>query len=231
MQDDIQSAQTAARRLGLEIIVLKGGSDNEIERAFVIAAEARASAVQVGNDAFLDGRREEIAALGLRHALPTMSLTREAVAAGSLISYGSNRVDVYRQAGIYVGRVLKGEKPADRAGFAANQIRAGRQPQDRQGAGPHSTTHATSPAPTRSSSEASRFNQTARRRCDGMAARGARAAGRAAAAHRMLIHYSQTDREGQARIRSVPRTRFKRLAGRTAQRADRVSLERRRRRP
>src|SRR5262249_9045189 len=77
------------------------------------AAQERASARQVGDDAFLDGRREKIAALGLRHALPTMSLTREAAAAGSLTSYGSNRVDVYRHAGIYVGRILKGEKPAD----------------------------------------------------------------------------------------------------------------------
>jgi putative ABC transport system substrate-binding protein len=113
LQDDIRGAQTAARRLGLEIVVVKGGSENEIERAFAAAAQERASALQVGNDAFLDSRREQIAALGLRHALPTMSLTRGAVAAGSLMSYGSNQVDVYRQAGIYVGRILKGDKPAD----------------------------------------------------------------------------------------------------------------------
>ena len=113
LQDDIRGAQTAARRLGLEIVVVKGGSENEIERAFAAAAQERASALQVGNDAFLDSRREQIAALGLRHALPTMSLTRGAVAAGSLMSYGSNQVDVYRQAGIYVGRIIRGEKPAD----------------------------------------------------------------------------------------------------------------------
>ena len=113
LQDDIRGAQTAARRLGLEIVVVKGGSENEIERAFAAAAQERASALQVGNDAFLDSRREQIAALGLRHALPTMSLTRAAVAAGSLMSYGSNQVDVYRQAGIYVGRIIRGEKPAD----------------------------------------------------------------------------------------------------------------------
>ena len=113
LQDDIRGAQTAARRLGLEIVVVKGGSENEIERAFAAAAQERASALQVGNDAFLDSRREQIAALGLRHALPTMSLTRGAVAAGSLMSYGSNQVDVYRQAGVYVGRILKGDKPAD----------------------------------------------------------------------------------------------------------------------
>jgi putative ABC transport system substrate-binding protein len=113
LQDDIQGAQMAARRLGLEIIVVEGGSENEIARAFATAAQERASALQVGDDAFLDSRREQIAALGLRHALPTMSLTRVAVAAGSLMSYGANQVDVYRQAGAYVGRILKGERPAD----------------------------------------------------------------------------------------------------------------------
>ena len=113
MEGDIQSAWTAARRLGLEMIVVRAGSENEIEEAFATAAQERASALQVGDDAFLDGRREKIAALGLRHALPTVSLTREAAAAGSLMSYGSNRLEVYRHAGIYVGRILKGEKPAD----------------------------------------------------------------------------------------------------------------------
>jgi putative ABC transport system substrate-binding protein len=113
MEGDIQGAQTAARSLGLEMIVVRAGSENEIEEAFAAAAQERASALQIGNDAFLDGRREKIAALSLRHALPTMSLTREAAAAGSLMSYGSNRLDVYRHAGIYVGRILKGEKPAD----------------------------------------------------------------------------------------------------------------------
>jgi putative tryptophan/tyrosine transport system substrate-binding protein len=111
MESDIQGAQTAAGSLGLDVIVVRAGSENEIEEAFAAAAQERASALQVGDDAFLDGRREKIAALSLRHVLPTMSLTREAAAAGSLMSYGSNRLDVYRHAGIYVGRILKGEKP------------------------------------------------------------------------------------------------------------------------
>jgi putative ABC transport system substrate-binding protein len=113
LQDDIQSVETAARRLGLEIIVVTAGSEDEIERAFATAAQQRASALQVGDDAFLDSRRAQIAALGLHHALPTIALTRRSVAAGSLMSYGSNQVDVYRQAGVYVGRILKGEKPAN----------------------------------------------------------------------------------------------------------------------
>ena len=113
LQDDVQGAQTAARRLGLEIIAVNGGSEDEIGRAFATAAQQRASALQVGDDAFFDSRRAQIAALGLRHALPTIALTRRAVEAGSLMSYGSNQADVYRQAGIYVGRIIKGDKPAD----------------------------------------------------------------------------------------------------------------------
>jgi len=113
LQDDVQGAQTAARRLGLEIMVVNGGSEDEIGRAFATAAQQRASALQVGDDAFLDSRRAQIAALGLRHALPTIALTPRAVEAGSLMSYGSNQADVYRQAGIYVGRIIKGDKPAD----------------------------------------------------------------------------------------------------------------------
>jgi putative ABC transport system substrate-binding protein len=112
LQNDIQNAEAAAPRLGLKIIVLNAASEGEIERAFAIAAE-QTNAVQLGTDAFFDSRREQVAALGLRYAVPTMALTRSAVAAGSLMSYGSNQADVYRQAGVYVGRILKGEKPAD----------------------------------------------------------------------------------------------------------------------
>ncbi len=111
-QEDVQNADTAAHRLGLKIIVLKAASADEIERAFAIAAQ-QTNAVQLGTDAFFDSQREQVAALGLRYGVPTMALTRRAVAAGSLMSYGSNQADVYRQAGIYVGRILKGEKPAD----------------------------------------------------------------------------------------------------------------------
>jgi putative ABC transport system substrate-binding protein len=113
LQDDIQRAQAAARRFGLEMIVVRGGDEDEIERAIASAVQQGVSALQVGDDAFLDSRRAQIAALSLRHALPTIALTRRAVAAGSLMSYGSNQVDVYRHAGIYVGRILKGEKPAN----------------------------------------------------------------------------------------------------------------------
>ena len=112
-QVEIQSTQTAARRLGLEIIVVNAGTENEIESAFATAVQKRAVAFNVATDAYLASRREQIAALALRHALPTITGPREAVAAGQLMSYGPNLADMYRQAGIYVGRILKGEKPAD----------------------------------------------------------------------------------------------------------------------
>jgi putative tryptophan/tyrosine transport system substrate-binding protein len=110
---DIESGQTAARRLGLEINVVEGGTENEIERAFAIAVQQRVAALQVGSDAFFQNQREQIAALALRHAMPTISSTPEEATAGSLMSYGADPIDLYRQAGIYVGRILKGEKPAD----------------------------------------------------------------------------------------------------------------------
>ena len=112
-QGDIQDGQAAARRLGLEIIVLNGGTENHIDRAFATAVQRRAGALEVGSDAFVYSQREQIAALALRHALPTIAGERAAVAFGVLMSYGANFADTYRQAGIYVGRILKGEKPAD----------------------------------------------------------------------------------------------------------------------
>jgi putative tryptophan/tyrosine transport system substrate-binding protein len=110
---DSEGGQTAARRLGLDIIVVAGGTENEIEEAFAIAVQQRVAALQIGSDAFFQNQREQIAALALRHAMPTMSSTPEEATAGSLMSYGADPIEVYRQAGIYVGRILKGEKPAD----------------------------------------------------------------------------------------------------------------------
>ena len=112
MQDTIQGAEAAARRLGLEIIVVKASTENEIETVFATAVQQRAGGL-VANDAYFESRRDQIAALGLRHALPTSIGSRESVAAGSLMSYGASIPDFYRQAGVYVGRILKGEKPAD----------------------------------------------------------------------------------------------------------------------
>jgi putative tryptophan/tyrosine transport system substrate-binding protein len=111
---DTRSAQAAGPRLGLEVIVVGAGNEKEIETAFATAVQQGAGAVYVAGDLSLSSWREQIAALALRHKLPTMSSGREAVRAGQLISYGAtSELEMYRQAGVYVGRILKGEKPGD----------------------------------------------------------------------------------------------------------------------
>jgi putative ABC transport system substrate-binding protein len=112
-QESVQSVQAAARHLGLAIVVVEGGSESEIETAFASAAQDKAGALFVASDAFLSSRDEQIAALALRHAMPTSAPRREAAMAGVLMSYGSRITDIYRQAGIYVGRILKGERPGE----------------------------------------------------------------------------------------------------------------------
>ena len=109
----IQSSQAAARRLGLEIVVFEARTESEIDSAISTAVQQQVGALGIGSDAYLNSRNRQIAFLALRHALPTISNTRENVAAGILMSYGPDQTESYRQAGFYVGRVLKGEKPAD----------------------------------------------------------------------------------------------------------------------
>jgi putative ABC transport system substrate-binding protein len=112
-QVEIERAQLAARPLGLEIIVAGASTENELEHALAAVVQQRAAAILVGSDVFLSSRREYIAVLALRHTLPTISNDHIAVVAGQLMSYGSNSDDIYQLAGAYVGRLLKGEKPAD----------------------------------------------------------------------------------------------------------------------
>jgi putative ABC transport system substrate-binding protein len=111
--NDLVGIQDAARRLGLETIIVRAGSENEIEKAFATVVEQGAAALYVGPDAFFNNLRERIAALALRHALPTIMADREGVIAGALMSYGVDIPDGYRQAGIYVGRILRGEKAGE----------------------------------------------------------------------------------------------------------------------
>ena len=113
MKDNIKQTEAAVRRLGLDVVVVKAGSENEIEGAVVTAVQKQASALSVGNDAYLSTRSRQIASFALRHALPTISESRDGVVAGLFLSYGPNQADSFRQAGLYVGRLLKGEKPAD----------------------------------------------------------------------------------------------------------------------
>jgi putative ABC transport system substrate-binding protein len=107
---DVQSASRAA---GQPILILNVSKESDFDTAFAALAPNRADALLVTNDAFFFNRLDQIVAMAAHHAVPTIYDRREYAAAGGLISYGPNYVDAYRQAGIYAGRILKGEKPDD----------------------------------------------------------------------------------------------------------------------
>jgi putative tryptophan/tyrosine transport system substrate-binding protein len=108
-----EHVQAAALTLGIKLHVLHASSEAELDAVLSTAARLRTAGLVVGPDPFFNSRIEQLAALTIRHALPTVYQWREFVAAGGLLSYGSSVTDVYRQAGIYTGRILRGEKPAD----------------------------------------------------------------------------------------------------------------------
>jgi putative ABC transport system substrate-binding protein len=112
-ESEMIEVRKAARSLGLELHVLNASTAGEIDAAFATFAQPRAGALLVGGETFLTSRREQIIALAADHAVPTIYNQREWTTAGGLMSYGFDIAEVWRQAGIYTGRVLKGEKPAD----------------------------------------------------------------------------------------------------------------------
>ena len=105
--------QTAARTLGLRIYVVNAATERELGTAFATLVEQQVGALVVAADPFFTSRREEVVVLAARHGIPAIYEWREHAAVGGLMSYGTNISDAYRQAGIYTGRILKGEKPAD----------------------------------------------------------------------------------------------------------------------
>jgi putative ABC transport system substrate-binding protein len=109
----LRDAEPAARAVGLQVQILKASTSREIEAAFATFVRERPDALFVGNDAFFNARRVQLVLLAGRHGLPAIYWDREFAEAGGLMSYGSNIVDVYRQVGVYAGRILKGAKPAD----------------------------------------------------------------------------------------------------------------------
>ena len=112
-ESEMIEVRKAARSLGLELHVLNASTAGEIDAAFATFAQPRAGALLISGEAFLTSRREQIIALAAHHAVPTIYNQREWTTAGGLMSYGFDIAEVWRQAGIYTGRVLKGEKPAD----------------------------------------------------------------------------------------------------------------------
>jgi putative ABC transport system substrate-binding protein len=112
-QSTIADLQTAARTLGLQLVVVDARTDSDLETAFVSLSQQRVGAVLVSDSAFFGRRMEQLAALAARHALPAIFPYREYALAGCLMSYGSSVGYAYHLVGSYTGRILKGEKPAD----------------------------------------------------------------------------------------------------------------------
>jgi putative ABC transport system substrate-binding protein len=99
--------------LGKQIVILRASTEREIDGQFARLNQQQVSALIVAPDAFLDSQRDHIVELVARQAIPAIYERREAATAGGLMSYGANVAAAYHQAGIYTGRILKGEKPAD----------------------------------------------------------------------------------------------------------------------
>jgi putative tryptophan/tyrosine transport system substrate-binding protein len=112
-QSIIADLQAAARALGRQLVVVYARTDSELEIAFATLSQQRVGAVMFGDSSFYSRRTEQIAALAARHVLPAIYPFREFALAGGLMSYGSSSGYLYHQVGLYTGRVLKGEKPAD----------------------------------------------------------------------------------------------------------------------
>jgi putative ABC transport system substrate-binding protein len=106
--------ENSARAMGLQIHIFKASTSDEIYAVFATIVRERFDAVFLGSDPFFTSRRVQLATLAAGHAIPMACQAREVVEVGGLVSYGANIADAFRQAGIYVGRILKGSKPAHR---------------------------------------------------------------------------------------------------------------------
>jgi putative ABC transport system substrate-binding protein len=109
----LREVQAAADHLGLQLHTLRAGTDAEIEEAFIGLAKLRAGVLVIGSDSYFSSKSQLLAELSRRHAVPSIFENSEFVTAGGLMSYSGNIKESYRWAGVYTGRILKGEKPAD----------------------------------------------------------------------------------------------------------------------
>src|SRR6516225_527188 len=152
-ETELRELDIGSQALGQKVIVYKASSDREIDAAFTAIAQAKVSAMLVGLGAFLTGQRHQIVQLVTLHKIPAIYIGRQYPEAGGLMSYGASAPDAYRRAGVYVARILKGEKPGDLPVELPTSIRAGHQPQNCQGARPLLCLLRWSLVPTTSSNE------------------------------------------------------------------------------
>jgi putative tryptophan/tyrosine transport system substrate-binding protein len=110
---EISDIEAAARAMGKQAVMLRASTEREIEMASAALIRERVEALMIAADAFFDARRNQIVELAVKQAMPAIYFSRQFVRAGGLMSYGSSITDGYRQAGLYAGRILKGDKPAD----------------------------------------------------------------------------------------------------------------------
>jgi putative tryptophan/tyrosine transport system substrate-binding protein len=112
-ESQLRDVQEAAARLGVRLVVVRANAESDFDAAFATIVQRRAGALLVVASPFFNSRREQLVVLAARHAMPTIYEWREFAAAGGLMSYGTSLAEAYRQGGVYTGRILKGEKPAD----------------------------------------------------------------------------------------------------------------------
>ena len=110
---EVQEAEAGARSLGLQLHVLNATTESEFQRVFAAVVAQRMAGLLVGDDPFLQSRRDQLVQLAALHAIPAIYFSRDFSDAGGLMSYGPSIIDAYRLVGFYTARVLKGEKPAD----------------------------------------------------------------------------------------------------------------------
>src|SRR5262245_47439191 len=122
--------EAAAHTLGLQLHVVHAVTERDLDKVFATLVQLRAGGLVICPDPFFSTRIGQLAELTVRHAVPAIYQSREFVTAGGLMSYGAGVADTYRQAGIYVGRILKGEKPGGPTGPAGHEGRVGHQRED-----------------------------------------------------------------------------------------------------
>jgi len=112
-ESTLQDVEAAARTIGLKVQVFHASTSREIDEVFAALARERTDALFVGQDAFFNSRRFQLANMAARHAVPMTAASRDIAEVGGLMSYGSNILEAFRQIGVYTGHILKGAKPAD----------------------------------------------------------------------------------------------------------------------